>query len=690
MVDAMQLRLEQLLSPTAAIPLHPALRAPGAVGMIVVDSSSSGNRTANVATAISSALLLSGGVISKNSTAAPINGRANSLIGIGYSDPTEAFASAALAYSLPVCDGGATSPALSNRADYPNFFRVIPNDNKAALAILGLVKGFGWQKIAITSSSDSYGEGLLTSAQRYASEFGITVLTSQSFSPGNTDFTSIIDRIVESEATIILHLGFADDLTLILEAATARGLAATGAYQWITGDDANYIDMSRLTPAQRSMWSGVWMVYPREGVGAEYDAFSAAFLARYINVPNRKPWYSGQEAAPPSYAGFYSACIEAYVWAWDAALQSGNASFSQLAAQNYTLAVPEAYNFSDRIGVTGNLTLDEDGDRVATYRAFYYNINEGRHGAFHKFAAFETASRALTVDEAPLFYMGRSTPLVHDTLQVLKIRQAVEWASVLGVVTVVMTLVLAVGILCLAAIVVKNRKNELFKAAAVVWNIYDPPYPVWTIQGKLALDYELYQFNAAHVVKVIVAHGSVLTTACVLYLERCQKLWQQLYDNREMRQATQRRRRKTSMEELIPGVLRPATKSGQVFVAERQSFVSVWTQRMLILHADKGFALISGDHASDGLLTCRYIPLEQFTIATSINSAEQVFTLCLVHLDDWVSDVYMRVLTLDELEGWSEALSTQCSEPQQGAPPATLYTCEMNLGTQEAPEASEL
>ncbi|KAJ3144454.1 Gamma-aminobutyric acid type B receptor subunit 1 [Geranomyces variabilis] len=846
MIDAMALRRDQLLDPTATNPVHPALLTPGAVTLTVVDSSSSGNHTANVASAISSALKLGGGIIattgnSGSGTQTKIH--ANSLIGVAYSDPTEAFVSAALAYALPVCDGGSTSPVLSNRADYPNFFRVIPNDNKAALAILGLVAGFGWQKIAITSSSDSYGSGLLTSALSYASDYGITVLTSQTFSQGTTDFRSIIDRIVESQATIILHLGFARDLGMILEAAYNRGLAATGAYQWVTGDDASYIDMSTYTAAQRAMWSGVWMVYPREGVGPAWDAYSANFLARYINVPHRAAWYSGRETEPPPYSGFYAACVEAYIWAWDAALRYGNATMPQLAANNYTLTVPQAYNFSDRVGVTGNLTLDEDGDRVATYGVWFYNVSDGLAGAYHKFGTYETASRVLSVDEAPAFYTGKMTPVVYDTLQVVKSYQEVKWASVLGGLTVVVTLALATAILCLAAIVIKHRRHDLFKPASppflltnlagllcgtvyplallgqpsrascvttvvlaaaaisltlgsllvkifrlfwilrrqgtrsrhiplstlsmfrllaigssyyvvsiIVWNVFDPPHPVWTIQGKEALDYEVYQskcrsssdamqntmqavilgytgvlgclgaffayvtrnlpakfreskplahvifgnlllicgtlpllyfvplpFNAAHVIKCFAAYAAVITTACVVYAERCRALWGQLHESRRdlHENPANKKRRKTSMDELMPDALRPATKSGHVYVAERQSFVSVWTQRTLILHSDKGFALISGDHISDGLLECRYIPLDQFTISTSTDFAEEVFTLSLVHVDDWVASITMRVLTQEELESWAEAMSQSCSAPAQGAPPATLYTCDM-------------
>ncbi|KAJ3183501.1 hypothetical protein HDU87_006821 [Geranomyces variabilis] len=838
MVDAMALRLRELLDPAAATPVHPALLAPGAVTLAVDDSTSSGNQTANVASAIKSALRLSGGIANSTTN---IKTRANSLIGVAYSDPTEAFVSAAQAYSLHVCDGGSTSPVLSDRANYPNFFRVIPNDNKAALAILGLVAGFGWRQVAITSSSDSYGAGLLTSALSYAGNFGITILTTQTFSPGTTDFTSIVDRIVESQATIILHLGAARDLGMILEAAYNGGLAATGAYQWITGDDASYIDMSTYTAAQRSMWSGVWMVYPREGVGPTWDAYSADFLARYINVPDRPVWYTGLETEPPPYSGFYSACIEAYIWAWDAALRYGNATMPQLAANNYTLSVPQSYNFSDRIGVTGNLTLDEDGDRVATYGTWYYNVSDGPAGAYNKFGTYETATLVLSVEKAPVFYTGKMTPVLHDTLQVVKYYQDVKWTSVLGVLTVVVTLVIGVMLVCLAAIVFKHRRNELLKPASppflltnlvgllcgtlypltllghpsrasceagviltaaalsltlgsllvkifrlfwilrrqgtrsrhiplstssmfrllaigssyyvvsiIVWLAYDPPQPVWTIQGGGSLDSEVYQskcrsssdemqivmeavilgytgvlgclgaffayvtrqlpikfreskplahvifgnlllicgtlpliyfvplpVNVAHVIKCFAAYASVITTACVLYAERCRALWEQLHESRRAfhDNPANKRRRKTSVDELMPDALRPA--SGHVYVAERQSFVSVWTQRTLILHSDKGFALISGDHISDGLLECRYIPLDQFTISTSTDFAEEIFTLSLVHVDDWVASITMRVLTPEELESWAEAISQSCSAPAQGAPPATLYTCDM-------------
>ncbi|KAI8921230.1 periplasmic binding protein-like I [Powellomyces hirtus] len=809
-VDAMKLRLNQLLAPSTGV--HPALQALGAVTLLVDDSSSSTNGTANVASAIKSAIHFG----SKN----PVN----ALIGVGYSDPTEAYASAAAAYSLTVCDGGATSPELSQREKYPNFIRAIPNDNKAALAIVGLVANSGWRKIAITSSTDSYGIGLLAAAQEYINDFGISVLTTQTFVPETTDFAPLINNIVQSEATIIVHLGFSNDLQKLLMEANRSGMFLAGGYQWITGDDAQYKDMSLLTPEERDLFSGVWMVYPQEGVGPAWANFSDAFVNKYINVPTRSPWYKGDETAPIAYSGFYATCIESYVWAYDSALKAG-VSMASLVANNHSFAVPADFSFPDRIGVTGNLSIDTSGDRIATYGIYYYNVSRGPAGEYQKFASYSCGTRQFELQSTPLYFAGQTTKPIYDTLQVVREYRVVKWLSALGVITVFLTLISLGALILLMYVVYQHRQHSLFKAAsppflltnlvglafavlyplnllgeattascvislwlitcgfglglgsllvkiyrlfcifrrqgskhakrialgtrtlsriltcvvgiyailALVWTAYDSPHPVWHLQSRVNLDKEIYEYecisdsqalqttmqalifgytliliflngffayvtrklparfresipllrvlyatsaimvfvlsmlwfvplqqNATHVIQCFGAYGLAASTTLIVHRKRCHQLWHMMHPKSSTKVDLPEIGRSTSLLGHMTHAAWPATKSGRVYVVDKAGFVSFWTERTLIFHGDKSFALVTGDMV-DGLMGCRYLPLNQYTLNAVSNIEEETFMLKFTQVDDDVKQLMLRVDSQAELESWTTAMSRSCA-----------------------------
>uniref|UniRef100_A0A8C5MEH6 G-protein coupled receptors family 3 profile domain-containing protein n=1 Tax=Leptobrachium leishanense TaxID=445787 RepID=A0A8C5MEH6_9ANUR len=52
----------------------------------------------------------------------------------------------------------ATSPVLSNRNQFPSFFRTIPSDEFQSLGLAQLVKHFGWSWVGLLATDDDYGQ----------------------------------------------------------------------------------------------------------------------------------------------------------------------------------------------------------------------------------------------------------------------------------------------------------------------------------------------------------------------------------------------------------------------------------------------------------------------------------------------------------------------------------------------------
>ncbi|MBN3281234.1 CASR protein, partial [Polyodon spathula] len=60
-------------------------------------------------------------------------------------------------FKIPMISYIATCSCLSNRNEYPNFFRTVPNDNYQVKAIVQLVKHFGWTWVGAVSEEGDYG-----------------------------------------------------------------------------------------------------------------------------------------------------------------------------------------------------------------------------------------------------------------------------------------------------------------------------------------------------------------------------------------------------------------------------------------------------------------------------------------------------------------------------------------------------
>ena len=89
----------------------------------------------------------------------------------------------------------ATCACLSDKTQYPTFFRTIPSDQFQADALAKLVKHFGWTWIGTVQSNSDYGNNGMASFLRAAHKEGICVEYSESFY--RTDPQSKIQQVAD-------------------------------------------------------------------------------------------------------------------------------------------------------------------------------------------------------------------------------------------------------------------------------------------------------------------------------------------------------------------------------------------------------------------------------------------------------------------------------------------------------------
>nr|XP_015806574.2 extracellular calcium-sensing receptor [Nothobranchius furzeri] len=168
-------------------------------------------------------------------------------------------------FNIPLVSHFATCACLSDKQQYPSFFRTIPSDQFQADALAKLVKHFGWTWIGAVRSDSDYGNYGMASFLAAAHREGICVEYSISFY--RTDPLSKIQRVADvirrSTATVVVAFTASGETRVLLE-ELARELPPPrqwiGSEGWIT--DPSYLSYSFCAGAigvaiQRSVIPGL-------------------------------------------------------------------------------------------------------------------------------------------------------------------------------------------------------------------------------------------------------------------------------------------------------------------------------------------------------------------------------------------------------------------------------------------------
>ncbi|XP_030008335.1 extracellular calcium-sensing receptor-like [Sphaeramia orbicularis] len=142
-------------------------------------------------------------------------------------------------FHIPVISHSATCACLSNRRDYPSFFRTIPSDIYQSKALAKLVKHFGWKWVGAIRTNSDYGNGGMATFQEAAEKEGICV--EYSVAIYRTDprkwFLEVVEIIKKSTSKVIVAFADGTDLDILikeLHAQNVTGLQWLGSEGWIT------------------------------------------------------------------------------------------------------------------------------------------------------------------------------------------------------------------------------------------------------------------------------------------------------------------------------------------------------------------------------------------------------------------------------------------------------------------------
>ncbi|XP_069004380.1 extracellular calcium-sensing receptor-like [Embiotoca jacksoni] len=170
------------------------------------------------------------------------SGTVMAIVGESGSSPSISMSRVIGSFNIPQVSHFATCACLSDKQQYPSFFRTIPSDQFQADALARLLKHFGWSWIGAVRSDSDYGNNGMASFLDAAHQEGICVEYSESFyrTHPRSRIQRVADVIRRSTAVVVVAFVASGDMRILLEELSREPFPPRqwiGSESWVTDPD---------------------------------------------------------------------------------------------------------------------------------------------------------------------------------------------------------------------------------------------------------------------------------------------------------------------------------------------------------------------------------------------------------------------------------------------------------------------
>ncbi|KAG2462797.1 CASR protein, partial [Polypterus senegalus] len=137
-------------------------------------------------------------------------------------------------FGIPLISYYATCPCLSNKQEYPSFFRTIPSDAFQVMAIRDILRHYGWTWVGVVASDDDYGQYAVKTFSEEIKNFACIAFTE--IIPKineNLKVSKIANTIRESSAKVIVVFSSGSDLISLVKEIIHQNITGK---QWIASE----------------------------------------------------------------------------------------------------------------------------------------------------------------------------------------------------------------------------------------------------------------------------------------------------------------------------------------------------------------------------------------------------------------------------------------------------------------------
>nr|XP_046170140.1 extracellular calcium-sensing receptor-like [Oncorhynchus gorbuscha] len=164
------------------------------------------------------------------------------IVGESGSTPTISMLRIIGPFAIPQVSHFSTCACLSDKKQYPTFFRTIPSDQFQAAALAHLIRHFGWTWIGAVRSDSDYGNNGMAAFLKAAQVEGICVEYSEAFYRTNplSRVQRVADVIRSSTARVVVAFAATGDMRILLremERLPSPPRQWIGSETWVTDPD---------------------------------------------------------------------------------------------------------------------------------------------------------------------------------------------------------------------------------------------------------------------------------------------------------------------------------------------------------------------------------------------------------------------------------------------------------------------
>ncbi|CAF4104829.1 unnamed protein product, partial [Adineta steineri] len=167
------------------------------------------------------------------------------IVGPRLSRESQIIAPFAAKIGIPVISHDSTTPALSDKTAYPTFYRTVPADDTAALAIGQLFIRLNWTSCVVIYQNDAFGQGFEQAISDVFNNYNLTIAETIMFDIATLHIRGDLKSLLINNPTRIVLLWAQEDYaTMILQSALDLGVLGPS-FTWILSAE---VEVSSFDP----------------------------------------------------------------------------------------------------------------------------------------------------------------------------------------------------------------------------------------------------------------------------------------------------------------------------------------------------------------------------------------------------------------------------------------------------------